>query len=256
MKKDIKKIVKDTYTQVLTKSTGCCSPKVETTFHQSYDHLEGYVPEADYNLGCGLPTEFAKINAGDTVLDLGSGAGNDVFVARTLTGATGSLIGVDMTEKMIEKANENKAKLGYENVEFRLGDIEALPVEDDSVDVIISNCVLNLVPDKQKAFSEMYRVLKPGGHFSVSDIVIEGTLTEAVREAAALYAGCVSGALTKAQYLENIEEAAFVEVEIQKEREIALPDELLLQHLPEEEVAHFRNSGAKVLSINVFGKKK
>jgi ubiquinone/menaquinone biosynthesis C-methylase UbiE len=138
-----------------------------------YQQVNGYVAEADLGLGCGLPTQYAGINEGDTVVDLGSGAGNDVFVARSIVGEKGRVTGIDMTEEMIEKATNNNKKLGFKNVEFRLGDIENLPIENDSVDVVVSNCVLNLVPDKFKAFKEIYRILKPGGHFCVS---IRGTI--------------------------------------------------------------------------------
>ncbi|RMG58328.1 MAG: methyltransferase domain-containing protein, partial [Bacteroidetes bacterium] len=168
---DIKQVVKETYTEVLKSKGGCCqptccSPGPETAFSEAYTHVPGYVPEADYGLGCGIPTEVARIEPGDTVLDLGAGAGNDAFVARQLVGEAGRVIGLDMTEAMVAQARRNQAKLGYENVEFILGDIEAIPLPDACVDVVVSNCVLNLVPDKDQAYAEIHRVLKPGGHFS------------------------------------------------------------------------------------------
>lgn len=263
MEKELKVIVKEKYAAIAKNQDGCCGPKassccepeVETAFSESYQGLEGYVADADLSLGCGIPTEFAQIQKGDAVLDLGSGAGNDVFVARSLTGDTGRVIGVDMTEEMIAKAEQNRRKLGYENVEFRLGDIEELPLADNLVDVAISNCVMNLVPNKEKAYSEVYRVLKPGGHFSISDIVIVGDLPAAAREAAALYAGCVSGAMQKEDYVATIRATGFRNVQVQKERLIELPDDLLLQHLQPEDLEDFRRSGSSIYSINVFAEK-
>jgi len=260
MTTDIKQIVKDKYTDVATQKTSCCGPSCcseeeLTNFSENYDQLEGYDPDADLGLGCGIPTAFAKIEKGNTVLDLGSGAGNDVFVARSLVGETGKVIGVDMTEAMIAKANQNKAKLGYGNVEFLLGDIEDLPLEPETVDVAISNCVLNLVPDKQKAYAEVYRVLRKGGHFSMSDIVLQGTLTPAVQNAAELYAGCVSGALQKEDYLKIIEQNDFKNIRIVKERKIELPDDLLLEYLTPEQVKDFRASNSSIFSITVIAEK-
>lgn len=265
MEKELKTIVREKYAEIAKSQSSCCGPKasscctpdeVETAFSESYRHLDGYVPDADLALGCGIPTEYARIKAGHTVLDLGSGAGNDVFVARSLAGESGRVIGVDMTQEMIAKAEANRRKLGYENVEFRLGDIEDLPLADNRIDVAISNCVMNLVPDKRRAYAEVHRVLKPGGHFSISDIVTVGELTPAVRNAAALYAGCVSGAMQKEDYLAAIEEAGFINIQIQKERKIELPDELLLSYLPQKELAAFRASGSSIYSINVYAEKK
>src|SRR5215213_5177908 len=155
---------------------GCCSTETVTIMADDYKELNGYNPDADLGLGCGLPTQFAKIKKGDTVIDLGSGAGNDAFVARHETGETGKVIGIDFTPAMIERARKNNEVRGFNNVEFRQGDIEEMPVTSNKADVIVSNCVLNLVPNKHKVFSEVYRVLKPGGHFSISDIVLEGEL--------------------------------------------------------------------------------
>ena len=183
----------------------CCdSPDGIDMIGDAYDNVAGHMAEADLGLGCGLPVEHAGIRQGDIVLDLGSGAGNDVFIARHETGATGHVIGVDMTPEMIAKARANAAKLGHDNVEFRLGEIEHLPVETDSIDVVISNCVLNLVPDKRVAFAEIYRALKPGGRFCISDIVASAPLPAWTQEIAALYAGCVAGALPRDEYLSII----------------------------------------------------
>jgi len=264
--KDLKNIVREKYAQIAVDSEtrGCCSPQgcgcsgdtaEYAVFTDDYTGQEGYLKEADLGLGCGLPTEFAGIKEGDTVLDLGSGAGNDVFVARALTGEIGRVLGLDMTEEMIVKAERNKAKLGYDNVEFRLGDIEEMPFGDESVDVIISNCVLNLVPDKRKAFSEMSRVLKPGGHFCISDVVIKGTWSPELQKSAGLYAGCVSGALDRDEYLELIRSAGFTNVEIRKSKAIPLPDQLLKTYLDEQGMEAYKKNVHGIFSITVTGDK-
>jgi arsenite methyltransferase len=183
------------------------------------------------------------------VLDLGSGAGNDCFVARHETGEDGRVIGVDFTPEMIAKAKANTAKLGYQNVEFRQGDIEALPLTSNIVDVVVSNCVLNLVPDKRKAFSEVLRVLKPGGHFSISDVVLKGELPANLQQAAEMYAGCVSGALQESDYLGIIHELGFEHVSVQKRKPIVVPDDILANYLNAEELAAFKNSGVGIFSI-------
>jgi len=209
---------------------GSCSSESISTFNESYDHLEGYVPDADLSLGCGVPVDFADIRPGDRVLDLGSGAGNDCFVARSLTGETGHVTGLDFTEPMLSKAEENRKKLGYTNVEFVRGDIEDMPLPDSSYDVVLSNCVLNLVPDKEKAFSEIFRVLKHGGHFCVSDVVLKGTLSDKARSDAELYAGCVSGASLVDEYLGFIRNRGFSDIMIHKERRIQIPEDVLDPH--------------------------
>lgn len=261
---EIKKAVKESYTKIAVSNSdeeSCCSPGCcgsDTTAEvadMDYSKLKGYNPDADLNLGCGLPTEFAKIKVGDTVVDLGSGAGNDVFVARAITGNSGRVIGVDFTEAMIEKARKNNIKLGFTNVEFRYGDIENLPVEDNTADVTISNCVLNLVPDKKKAFAEIYRVMKPGGHFSVSDIVVNGELPEKIRKAAAMYAGCISGAVSQNEYLQVIEDAGFKNVQVQKETVYNVHDSVILDYITVDELKQFKASGTKIVSINVYAEK-
>ncbi|MCD6659545.1 MAG: arsenite methyltransferase [Lentimicrobium sp.] len=263
---ELKSLVKEKYSEIALQSKlenetsccgsgGCCSDIDYSIFSESYSHLQGYNPDADLGLGCGIPTEFAQIKEGDTVIDLGSGAGNDCFVARSMVGETGKVIGVDFTEAMIEKARENAEKLGYNNVEFRYGDIEKIPVTANKADVIISNCVLNLVPDKVKAFSEIYRVLKPGGHLSVSDVVIKGDLPENLKQAAEMYAGCVSGAINMEDYTGIIAECGFQKIVVQKEKAVIIPDKILLNYLDDKELEEFKNSGTGIYSITVYAEK-
>ncbi len=261
--KEIKETVKEKYAEIVesNKSCGCgCGsdftfPDGSKDFSKDYSNLGGYEKDADYNLGCGIPTGFVNIKEGDTVVDLGSGAGNDAFVARRLVGKTGNVIGIDMTEAMIKKANENKQKLGYENVDFRLGDIENIPVDDNGSDIVISNCVMNLVPDKQKAFDEVYRILNKTGKFSISDIVVTGDLPDEFRKSAELYVGCVAGAIDKQLYIDTIKNAGFKDVKIVEEKKYVLPEELVKQFLPQDEYDMYKNSNAEILSITVFGEK-
>jgi SAM-dependent methyltransferase len=235
--------------------SGCCSTEVYNIMTDDYTAVDGYNPDADLGLGCGLPTQFAQIKPGDTVIDLGSGAGNDCFIARKETGATGRVIGIDFTPAMIEKARANVDKLGFNNVEFRQGDIEKMPVTADIADVIVSNCVLNLVPNKAGVFQEIYRVLKPGGHFSISDIVLVGELPAKIREAAEMYAGCVAGAIQKQEYLGLIESTGFTGVILQKEKPIHVPDDILAQYLTQNEIDAFKASGTGIFSITVYAEK-
>ena len=261
---DLKKIVKKKYGSIVSKpdeNKCCCScdcvEEVNYSITQDdYKNLDGYVADADYGLGCGLPTEYAGIKEGYTVIDLGSGAGNDAFVSRSIVGDSGMVIGIDFTQEMINKANENNSKLGYENVEFRIGDIEQMPVEDNTADVMISNCVLNLVPDKKKAFAEMYRILKPGAHFCVSDIVLNGELPEGIKKSAEMFAGCVSGAVQQDEYLDIIGKAGFKNVLIKKSSNINLPDSILKEYLSENEIKEFSNSNIGISSITVVGYKE
>lgn len=235
--------------------SGSCSTDVYNIMSDDYSTVEGYNPDADLGLGCGLPTQFAHIKKGDTVIDLGSGAGNDCFIARRETGDTGRVIGIDFTPAMIEKARANVDKLGYNNVEFRRGDIEKMPVTANLADVIVSNCVLNLVPNKAGVFKEMYRVLKPGAHFSISDIVLVGELPEKIQQAAEMYAGCVAGAIQKQEYLGLIASTGFEAITLQKEKPIIVPDDILNQYLDANEIAAFKNSGTGILSITVYAEK-
>ena len=258
---NIKEIVKEKYGAIAeqSKNEGCCcgSKKIidYTIFSDDYSKLDGYSKEADLGLGCGLPTEFAGLKKGNTVVDLGAGAGNDVFVARSIVGDTGKVIGIDMTEEMIDLANENKDKLGFTNVDFRLGEIEDLPVDKDSTDVVISNCVLNLVPNKEKAFSEIHRILKKDGHFCVSDIVLVGNLPEGLKKSAEMYAGCVAGALQKNDYLGIIHNTGFKNVEIKQTKTITIPDDILNKYLSEEQLSQYNKSGIGIFSITVVGEK-
>ncbi len=235
--------------------SGCCSTEVYNIMSEDYNQLDGYQAEADLGLGCGLPTEFARIKEGDTVIDLGSGAGNDAFIARKEAGERGRVIGIDFTPAMIDKARANADKVGFNNVEFRPGDIEKMPITSAVADVVVSNCVLNLVPNKDGVFKEIFRVLKPGGHFSISDIVLEGQLPHNLRTAAEMYAGCVSGAIQKDVYLEMIAVNGFTNVTVQKEKKIIVPDDILSHYLSAEEISSFRHSGTGIYSITVYAEK-
>jgi len=263
----LKTVVREAYDQIASQSkayneasccgaTSCCSPTDNPAIMaDDYSQLPGYVADADLGLGCGLPTQFAQIKPGDTVIDLGSGAGNDCFVARHETGPTGKVIGIDFTEAMISRARKNADALGYNNVEFRYGDIEQMPVADNTADVIVSNCVLNLVPNKKNVISEIWRVLKPGGHFSISDIVLAGDLPANLLKAAELYAGCVSGAIQQDKYIALIEDAGFANLTLQKQKPIFLPDELLLNYLTADEIVAYRQSGTGILSLTAYAEK-
>jgi SAM-dependent methyltransferase len=260
---ELKEMVKEKYGEIAESNSSCCGPTsccgpenkvVEySVLQDDYTKVDGYVAEADLGLGCGMPTELAAIKKGDTVVDLGSGAGNDVFVSRALVGDSGKVIGLDFTQEMIEKANNNNRKLGYENVEFHLGEIENMPIENDTADVVVSNCVLNLVPDKEKAFAEMYRIIKLGGHFCVSDIVLKGELPLALQKSAEMYAGCVSGAIQQDDYLRIIKEAGFNNVEVKKSKTIELPDSELREILSDDEIELYHKSNIGIYSITVVG---
>ena len=262
---EIKEIVRQKYSEIANQeksfnAVSCCGPggcstEIYNIMSDSYENLEGYHPDADLGLGCGLPTEFAKIKPGDVVLDLGSGAGNDAFVARSITGPSGKVIGVDFTETMIQKARINAEKLNFHNVEFRNGDIENLPVSDESIDVVVSNCVLNLVPNKDQAIQEIFRVLKKGGHFSISDIVLTGQLPEGLQTAAEMYAGCVAGALQKDSYLDIIRQCGFTNITIQKEKAILIPDDILNNYLDELQLKAYKLNKNIIYSITVYAEK-
>lgn len=262
---EIKEMVKQKYAEIAlqnqeTNASSCCgsggcSTEVYNIMTDDYDHLEGYNPDADLKLGCGLPTEFAKIEKGNFVVDLGSGAGNDCFVARAETGETGKVVGVDFTPEMIEKARNNADKLGFNNVEFRLGDIENIPLMSNVADVVVSNCVMNLVPNKLKAFAEVQRILKPTGHFSISDIVLVGDLPEKIKSAAEMYAGCVASAIQMEEYLKIIEICGFKKITLQKKKPIIVPDDILKNYLNDEEIQQYKDSTTRIYSITVYAEK-
>ena len=261
----IKQTVKQKYGEISKQSkehnqssccgSGSCSSVDYAVFSENYQKTEGYVADADLGLGCGMPVQFAKIKKGDTVFDLGSGAGNDCFIARAITGVSGKIVGVDMTDEMIEKATANSDKLGFNNVEFRYGDIERIPSRSNYADVVISNCVLNLVPDKRIAFSEIFRILKPKGHFSISDIVLVGKLPRRLKHAGEMYVGCVSGALQKSEYLSIIAESGFINCVVQTDKLITLPDDILADYLSARQIKAYKNSGAGIFSITVYAEK-
>src|SRR6186713_1839965 len=262
---DVKELVRQKYSEIALQDkeqnqssccgSGCCSTEVYNIMADDYTQLEGYNPDADLGLGCGLPTQFAKIKKGDVVIDLGSGAGNDAFIARHETGETGKVIGIDFTPAMIERARLNAEARGFNNVEFRQGDIEKMPVTSNVADVIVSNCVLNLVPNKDGVMKEIYRVLKPRGHFSISDIVLEGELPKQIKEAAEMYAGCVAGAIQKQVYLELIEANGFKNITVQKDKAIVIPGDILSSYLTAEQIIAFSQSGTGIRSITVYAEK-
>jgi arsenite methyltransferase len=264
---ELKTLVKEKYSQIANQSldqnlssccgatASCCDSEVYSIMADDYTKLEGYNPDADLGLGCGVPTQYAKINEGDTVIDLGSGAGNDAFIVRRIVGEKGKVIGIDFSEAMIAKARDNVDKLGFNNIEFRQGDIEHMPVGANKADVIISNCVLNLVPNKHNVFQEVFRVLKPKAHFSISDIVLVGELPEKLQQAAEMYAGCISGAVQKNEYVDLIKKTGFTNIIIQKEKKIVIPDDILLRFINGEELKDFKQSNPGIYSITVYAEK-
>ncbi len=261
----LKEIVRKKYSEIAlqdkeTNMSSCCgaggcSTEVYNIMSEDYTTLSGYNADADLGLGCGLPTQFAQIKKGDVVVDLGSGAGNDCFIARHETGETGKVIGIDFTTAMVDKARANAEVRGFNNVEFRQGDIEAMPITSNVADVIVSNCVLNLVPNKDGVFKEIYRVLKPGGHFSISDVVLVGALPEGLRKDAEMYAGCVSGAIQKEVYMELIHANGFEAVVIQKEKAIVIPDDILINYLTPAQINDLKTGNTGIFSVTVFAKK-
>ncbi|HNP50119.1 MAG TPA: arsenite methyltransferase [Bacteroidia bacterium] len=262
---NLKELVKQKYSEIalqdksINQSSCCgaggCSTEVYNIMSDDYTQMQGYHADADLGLGCGLPTQFAHIKKGDTVIDLGSGAGNDCFIARSETGPDGRVIGIDFTPAMIEKARINAEKLKFNNVEFRQGDIEKMPLSSSMADVVVSNCVLNLVPEKEEVFKEIFRVLKPGGHFSISDVVLLGALPESLRKDSEMYAGCISGAIQKNDYLEFILKSGFKNIQIQKEKRINIPDDILSKYLNESQLNDFKSGSTGIFSITVYAEK-
>jgi len=272
-KEVIKKAVREGYAKIAKKERSCCAPVGSccgsADFVEDISKKVGYtdeelksVPEgANLGLGCGNPIALASLRIGETVMDLGSGAGFDSFLAALRVGRTGRVIGVDMTPEMIDKARENAQKGGYVNVEFRLGEIENLPAADNSVDVVVSNCVINLSPDKERVFKEAYRVLRPGGRLMVSDIVLLKELPEFIKNSIDAYIGCLSGAVMKAEYIKTIQEAGFQDVEILDESYFPLEcmanDQTAKALINEENIPleELEELGTTVVSIKVTGKK-
>lgn len=264
---ELKELVKEKYSQIANQSrdqnlssccgatSSCCDSEVYSIMADDYTKLEGYNPDADLGLGCGVPTQYAQIKEGDTIIDLGSGAGNDAFIVRRIAGDKSKIIGIDFSEAMITRARNNVEKLGFTNIEFRQGDIEKMPVSANKADVIISNCVLNLVPNKENVFKEIFRVLKPKGHFSISDIVLFGELPLKLKQAAEMYAGCVSGAIQKNDYLAIIKKTGFTNITLQKEKKIVIPDDILLQFISLEELNEFKLTDPGIYSITVYAEK-
>lgn len=263
---DLKLVVKEKYGEIANQSyaqniTSCCGAgesccdATYSIFADDYSQLPGYTAEADLALGCGIPVSSTLLKEGDVVLDLGSGAGNDCFVARSYVGETGKVVGLDFTPQMLEKARKNLAKLGFTNVEFVEGDIEEMPLSSDLFDVVVSNCVLNLVPNKKRAFEQIFRVLKSGGSFSISDVVLVGSLPEKLLHDATMYAGCVSGAVEKADYLNFVKEAGFSAIEVKKEKQIDIPNDILANYLSDSEIEQYKSGGAGIFSITVTARK-
>ena len=262
-----KELVKQRYSQLalhsdtLKSTCGCGnnptipSKKVYTIMSEDYTHLKGYEADADLGVGCGLPTQYAGLKEGNTVLDLGSGAGNDCFIARAEVGESGRVIGVDFSPQMIEKARRNTIKRGYTNIEFIEGDIEDLPLPDNSIDVVVSNCVLNLLPEKNKIFKEVYRVLKKGGHFCVSDVVLNGVFPKEFTDNASMYAGCIASAIQREDYLAEIEKANFTDIKIERTKTVTIPDEVLTEHLDDSTIAKYKSGNVGIYSITVTGVK-
>ena len=252
----IKDIVKQKYHEIATLHNVCpCCTTKDSITNNEYSNIDGYIPEADLKLGCGIPTHYAQIKKGDCVIDLGSGAGNDCFVARSLTSETGKIIGIDFTPSMIEKAQLLAQSLNYNNIEFRLGDLEKIPVDDNTADVVISNCVLNLVPNKKEVFKEIFRILKIGGHFSISDIVLNHPLPDKLKTPIELYAGCIASAIHKYAYIKFILESGFHSTIIQDEKPIHIPNEILSKYLNEQEIDDFNANPSTILSITLYAEK-
>ncbi len=223
--KTITEAVRERYAAIAERSGSCCGPSccdssvTDMSLGYSKEELATLPEGADLGLGCGNPTALADVKPGETVIDLGSGAGIDCFLAAQKVGSSGHVIGIDMTEAMIKRARENASKAAHPNVEFRLGQIEQMPVKENTADIVISNCVINLAPDKERVFREILRVLKPGGRFVVSDVIAKGTIPEADRRDMEMWAGCIAGALDKDLYLAIVRKTGFIDLEIKAEVE-------------------------------------
>ena len=266
-KLDMKKLVKQRYNELALmdkESVSCCcnpaapavpSKKVYTIMSEDYSQLKGYEPDADLGVGCGLPTQYARIQKGDTIIDLGSGAGNDCFIAREETGETGRVIGIDFAPQMLARAKNNAQKRNFTNVEFLEGDIENMPVPGKTADVVVSNCVLNLLPHKDRIFKEIYRVLKPGGHFCISDVVLNGVFPKKFTDNASMYAGCIASAIQREDYLGEIEKANFTDIKVERTKTVVIPDEVLEEHLDRDTIKKYKAGNVGIYSITVTGKR-
>lgn len=264
---DLKELVRQRYNELALSDQApescCCNPmapaapsgKVFTLMSEDYSQLKGYEPDADLGVGCGLPTQYARIQKGDTVVDLGSGAGNDCFIAREETGAEGQVFGIDFAPQMLARARANAARRGFTNIEFLEGDIENMPLPGKTADVVVSNCVLNLLPRKDRIFNEICRVLKPGGHFCISDVVLDGTFPKEFTDNAALYAGCIASAIQREEYLGEIEKAGFSDIKVERTKTVSIPDEVLQEHLDEAILAKYKAGNVGIYSITVTGKR-
>jgi arsenite methyltransferase len=269
----IKKAVRERYADIAKGESSCCRPAssccgnlnviedISKNIGYTDEEIKMVPQEANLGLGCGNPIALASLKEAETVLDLGSGAGFDCFLAANAVGKEGKVIGVDMTPEMIDKGRENAQKGNYKNVEFRLGEIENLPVPDNFVDCVISNCVINLAPDKKRVFKETFRVLKPGGRLMVSDIVVTQELPDVIKSSLAAYVGCIAGALKKNEYLQTIREAGFHEVRVVDEKSFPI-DSIINDPIAQtiiDKIAAPQKSleeiGNSVLSIKVEGKK-
>jgi SAM-dependent methyltransferase len=271
--KKIKKTVRDRYAEIARQESSCCGPAqsccgspdreqdIGKNIGYTEEDLKGVPEGANLGLGCGNPVALATLKEGETVLDLGSGAGFDCFLASNIVGEKGKVIGVDMTREMIDKARGNVQKGNHGNVEFRLGDIENLPVADNSVDAVISNCVINLSPDKGRVFKEAFRVLKPGGRLMISDIVLAKELPESVKNSIDAYVGCISGAMRREEYLQAIETAGFQRVKIIDERSFSIEfmanDPIGKSIIEDAKISpeKVKEVQGSILSINVYGAK-
>ncbi len=261
----VRELVREGYTRVAESRGAADAQRVDDTARRigyAEDQLEAVPEGANLGVGCGNPTAIDRLRPGETVVDLGSGAGMDAFLAARAVGPTGRVIGVDMTDAMLEKARENARKAGVDGfVEFRKGNIEALPIEDESVDAIVSNCVINLSPEKERVYREAYRVLKPGGRLMVSDVVLERPLPEAVLHSIDAYLGCVGGASLRAEYLETIEKAGFREVRVEREASfvgaISFDDPVVKQAMERLDVSLEEAKGyaSAVTSLHIFARK-
>jgi arsenite methyltransferase len=266
---NIKKAVQERYGKIAEEASSCCGPKsscgcgssssrdVSASIGYSGEQMQSVPSDANLGLGCGNPVAIASLKPGETVLDLGSGAGFDCFLAANQVGKNGKIIGVDMTPAMISKARQNAKKGEYTNVEFRLGEIENLPAADNSVDVIISNCVINLAPDKAKVFAEAYRVLKPGGRFMISDLVVLKELPEVIRESVQAYVGCIAGALLKDDYLKTVEKTGYKNIKVISEKTYPigdyLDDPMIQSFLKQFGNDEAKEAAASVVSITLTG---